>query len=219
VDPGLATAYPVSRPLARMAARGRPSSDPACAGCAQLGLFRALRRAGLEVQGGSGCDPDRPPPLAPSGGRWAAVVGAAAILEDAAGTVASAAGAGARLVVLADRDGVRGRRAARALAAAAGRTAPVDARDLAAAEAAVRAAVLAPGSALVALTPCARLRRRAASLAVAAARCNRCGACLALGCAAITDEGGEAMVVDRAACTGCALCVPLCRGRAIGASR
>jgi indolepyruvate ferredoxin oxidoreductase alpha subunit len=51
---------------------------------------------------------------------------------------------------------------------------------------------------------------------VAAARCNRCGACLALACPAISDPGGEAMAVDPAVCTGCGLCAPLCRSRAIG---
>jgi TPP-dependent indolepyruvate ferredoxin oxidoreductase alpha subunit len=204
----------VNRPLARVVARGRPSADPACAGCAQLGLFRALRRAGLDVQGGSGCDPDGAP-FGPLGGPWAAVTGAARILSDVRGTVRIVAEAGARLLVLADGDGVLARRAARLLARTT-RVVTVDASDLAATEAAVRDAALAPLAALVALTPCPRLARRAAALAVLPARCNRCGACLALGCPAISDEGGESMVVDRAVCTGCGLCTSLCRSRALG---
>jgi TPP-dependent indolepyruvate ferredoxin oxidoreductase alpha subunit len=204
----------VNRPLARVVAGGRPSSDPACAGCAQLGVFRALRRAGLAVQGGSGCDPDGAT-YAPIAGPWAAVTGAARLLSDARGWVGAAAEAGARLLVLADADGVLARRAARLLAGAT-RAVAVDAADLAAAEAAVRESALAPLAALVALTPCPRLARRVAALAVLPARCNRCGACLALGCPAISDAGGEAMVVDRAVCTGCGLCTSLCRSRALG---
>jgi TPP-dependent indolepyruvate ferredoxin oxidoreductase alpha subunit len=204
----------VNRPLARVVARGRPSSDPACAGCAQLGLFRALRRAGLEVQGGSGCDADGAP-FTRIAGAWAAVIGADRILADPRGTVVAAADAGARLLVLADADGVLARRAARVLARAA-RTVTVDAAELEAAEEAVREAALAPLAALVALTPCPRLARRAAALAVLPARCNRCGACLALGCPAISDAGGESMVVDRAVCSGCGLCTSLCRSRALG---
>jgi indolepyruvate ferredoxin oxidoreductase alpha subunit len=60
-------------------------------------------------------------------------------------------------------------------------------------------------------------------VAISAARCNRCGACLRLACPAIADEGGEALVVDAGACTGCGDCAPVCRARAIadaaGASR
>ena len=54
-----------------------------------------------------------------------------------------------------------------------------------------------------------------APLAIAPSRCNRCGACLMLGCPAISDVGGEAMVIEPAACVGCGLCAPLCRSRAI----
>lgn len=52
--------------------------------------------------------------------------------------------------------------------------------------------------------------------AIAASRCNRCGACLRLGCGAISDEGGDALVVDLGACSGCASCGVVCRSRAIG---
>lgn len=51
--------------------------------------------------------------------------------------------------------------------------------------------------------------------AIAPARCNRCGACLRLDCGAISDLGGEALVVDAGACSGCAACAPVCRARAI----
>jgi TPP-dependent indolepyruvate ferredoxin oxidoreductase alpha subunit len=51
--------------------------------------------------------------------------------------------------------------------------------------------------------------------AIAASRCNRCGACLRLDCGAISDEGGESLVVDPVACSGCARCSALCRSRAL----
>jgi indolepyruvate ferredoxin oxidoreductase alpha subunit len=55
-----------------------------------------------------------------------------------------------------------------------------------------------------------------APLLIAESRCNRCRACLALGCPSISYLGGEAMEIDGASCTGCGLCAPLCRARAIG---
>jgi TPP-dependent indolepyruvate ferredoxin oxidoreductase alpha subunit len=197
----------------RVPPRGRPAADPTCAGCAQLGIFRALRRAGLDVQGGSGCDDPVDRPFAASPGRWAAVTGARRLLGG--GALQQAAAAGARLLVLADRDGAEARAAAALLAATGAAVVALDAGDLGRAEAAAREASLAPGAALVALTPCARGARRSAPFSVAPARCNRCGACLSLGCPAISDPGGEAMVVDAAVCTGCGRCAPLCRARAL----
>jgi MinD superfamily P-loop ATPase len=52
--------------------------------------------------------------------------------------------------------------------------------------------------------------------AIAASRCNRCGACLRLDCGAIFDEGAESLVVDPGACSGCGNCGAVCRSRAIG---
>jgi indolepyruvate ferredoxin oxidoreductase alpha subunit len=51
--------------------------------------------------------------------------------------------------------------------------------------------------------------------AIAPSRCNRCGACLRLGCPAILDAGGEALLVDGSACTGCSACASACRARAL----
>jgi len=55
-----------------------------------------------------------------------------------------------------------------------------------------------------------------APLSIEERRCNRCGSCLKLACPSIADVGGEALVIDEATCTGCGLCAPLCRARAIG---
>jgi TPP-dependent indolepyruvate ferredoxin oxidoreductase alpha subunit len=149
-------------------------------------------------------------------GRWAAVCGARRVrVLGAAAVLAEARAAGARLVVLADRDGVEARHAAELLRAAGAAPVAVDGAQVARAEAAVRDAAAAGGALLVALSPCARRAPRAPARSVEAARCNRCGACLSLGCAAISDPGGEAMAIDPAACAGCGLCAPLCRARAI----
>jgi NAD-dependent dihydropyrimidine dehydrogenase PreA subunit len=206
---------PTAVPRPRAAAAGRPAADPGCAGCAQLGTFRALRRAGLDVQGGLGCDPASAVPFLPAPGRWAAVTGVARALgAGAPALLAEAARAGARLLVIADRAPRGGAAALESLLARAGaRLLRVDPADLAQAEAAARAAL--PGAVLLALSTCPRGAPRAAPLEVAPSRCNRCGACLALACAALSDPGGEAMAVDPAACTGCRLCAPLCRAGAL----
>ncbi len=210
---------PAPFPSPRAAAGGRAARDPACAGCLELSLFRALRRAGLDVQGGTGCEPDANRPFTAAPGRWAAVVGARRILPSPRGALAEAARAGARLLILADRDGTQACRAAASLAAAGARASTLDLADLAATEAAVRRADVSGGAGLavlVALSPCARRARRGAPRAIGASRCNRCGACLSLGCPALSDPGGEAIALDPAVCAGCGLCEPLCRARAIG---
>ncbi len=206
---------PPPLPAPRVPARGRPAADPACAGCAQLGVFHALRRAGLDVQGGPGCDPAAPRTFEASPGRWAAVAGARGVVADARAVLGAAAAAGARLVVVADRCTGEARALGAALAAAGAREIRVDPADLAAAEAAARGAAESRGAVLVALSACPRGTPASAPFAIAPSRCNRCGACLALGCPAISDPGGEAMAIDAATCTGCARCAPLCRGRAI----
>jgi TPP-dependent indolepyruvate ferredoxin oxidoreductase alpha subunit len=144
------------------------------------------------------------------------VTGARRVLAAADVVLREAAAAEARLLVLADRDGPEGRGATARLEKAGAAIVQHDPPDHAGAEAILRAAPAPPGAVLVALTPCAREARRAPALTVNPSRCNRCGACLSLGCPAISDPGGEAMAVDPAVCTGCGRCAPLCRARAIG---
>jgi TPP-dependent indolepyruvate ferredoxin oxidoreductase alpha subunit len=69
---------------------------------------------------------------------------------------------------------------------------------------------------VVAVGPGVLAAPRRPPLGVAEARCNRCGACLALDCPAIEDAGGEALRIDPASCSGCGACAPLCRAHAIG---
>jgi TPP-dependent indolepyruvate ferredoxin oxidoreductase alpha subunit len=177
-------------------------------------VFRALRRAGLDVQGGPGCDPAAPRTFEAAPGRWAAVAGARGVVTDARAVLRAAATAGARLVAVVDLGTEGAPEIDAALAAAGARAIRVDPRDLAAAEAAARGAA-ETGAVIVALSACPRGTPAASPFAIAPSRCNRCGACLALGCPAISDPGGEAMAIDAGTCTGCSLCAPLCRARAI----
>jgi NAD-dependent dihydropyrimidine dehydrogenase PreA subunit len=203
---------PAPRP--RVAGRGRPLTDAGCAGCGHLHLLRALRRAGLEWAGGLGCEPrPLPAPRSPPA-ITARLASAAEALRDPAALLASP---GAALIV-GDRGGPeRARAVASALAGAGARVASLDPAGGAAAMEAALAEVRAwrGPAALVALTPCARGVDVLPPFAIDPARCSRCGACLGLGCVAISDPGGEAVAIDPAACTGCGLCAPLCRSRAI----
>lgn len=204
-------------PLARAIATGRPCTDPGCAGCPQLATLRALRRAGLDVEGRLGCDPL--PPRASSGGgvRRARVIGVREVL--AAGPAAAlpvAGDDGVRLTVIADRL-AHGRLATleARLAGAGVASVRLDPDDVRGVEAAVRAAAETPGAVLLSLSPCVRGAPHAAPFAVDPSRCNRCGGCLTLACPAIADPGGEAMEVDPEICTGCGRCAPLCRSGAL----
>lgn len=201
-------------PRQRIAARGRPYEDPGCAGCAQLGVLRTLRRAGLALEGGLGCE--RTGRFEPGGlGRSALVVGAATVLRDAPRLLA--ASAARRLLLVADRGGaVRAAAVARALGDAGAevlrlrpdRTEPLE-------RALRRDTPAARAVAVVSLAPCARGAPRAPPLSVLPSRCSRCGACLGLGCVALSDPGGEAIEISPSLCSGCGRCAPLCRGRAI----
>jgi TPP-dependent indolepyruvate ferredoxin oxidoreductase alpha subunit len=205
------------RPIARAAAEGRPATDPGCAGCAHLVTLRALRRAGVEVQGGIGCEEAAGDSFARAHGRWGAMTGVARLRrEGAPALLAEAARAGAGVVVLADRIApVRSLRIEEELARAGAPYAWLDLDDPGAAEARVREALDRPGTVLVALARCVRGAPRAAPLSVDASLCNRCGSCLTLACPALHDDG-EATVVAADVCTGCGRCAPMCRSRALG---
>lgn len=83
--------------------------------------------------------------------------------------------------------------------------------------AAFRDELARPGSrVVVARSPCVRLRDdRRPPQRVEQSRCNRCGACLRLGCPALSDDG-ESMVISTSDCAGCGLCAQVCRSQAIG---
>ncbi len=93
----------------------------------------------------------------------------------------------------------------------------VDANDHAALDAAIAAELETPGlGVIVALAPCVlTVREKAGAVVVDEERCNLCGLCLELGCPALVP--GETAVATTEACTGCALCVEICRRGALTA--
>ena len=104
-----------------------------------------------------------------------------------------------------------------AVSLGAERVREVDPLELLATVEALREELAAPAfSVVIARSPCARLRTdRRPPLRVEPSRCNRCGACLRLGCPALSDTG-ESAAIDAASCAGCGLCSQVCRPRAIG---
>jgi len=91
----------------------------------------------------------------------------------------------------------------------------VDATDHAAVDAAVDAEATTPGlGVVVALAPCVLMvREKAGTVVVDDERCNLCGACLDLGCPALAP--GEIAMRIAETCTGCGLCVEVCRRGAL----
>lgn len=154
-------------------------------------------------------------------GRLVALVSEESFLHSGALTLAHAAETGeGTLVVLEDGAApVAGERRpdlvqlARALGAA--RVREVEVADLAGCEAALREELAAPGpSVVVARGRCPSGARCASPSRVVAERCNRCGACLRIGCPAISEDV-VAMLIDAQTCVACGLCAQVCRAGAI----
>ncbi len=214
VDDGGAESSGAIAPRRRIASRGRPLEDPGCAGCRQLALLRALRRAGLAVEGGLGCEAPHPTGHEVPHGRVARMVGAVEALVRPGALVAESRGLA--LLAVADRGPHRAAAVETALAAAGARVVRLPAEPTPDHAERVVADALARGPvALVALVQCARGDEARPPSSIDAARCNRCGQCLGLGCVAISDPGGDALVIDGVVCVGCDRCAPLCRARAI----
>jgi indolepyruvate ferredoxin oxidoreductase alpha subunit len=91
----------------------------------------------------------------------------------------------------------------------------VDARDYPALAATIKAEAKAPGlGVVVAQAPCALLvREKSGTVLVDEERCNLCGLCLDIGCPAIVP-GDDAVGITEA-CTGCGLCVEVCKRGAL----
>lgn len=93
----------------------------------------------------------------------------------------------------------------------------VDPHDLAATQAVIREEVARDDlSVIVFRAPCALLiKDKEQPFGVDSDACTACGACIKLGCPAIsTDEGGKAQI-DITVCVGCGDCVQVCRFDAI----
>jgi indolepyruvate ferredoxin oxidoreductase, alpha subunit len=91
----------------------------------------------------------------------------------------------------------------------------VDADDFVELEEAIKRGAREPGlGVIVALAPCAlTVPQRGGEVTVDDERCNLCGLCLDVGCPALAPD--EVAVRITEACSGCGLCVELCRRGAL----
>jgi indolepyruvate ferredoxin oxidoreductase alpha subunit len=91
----------------------------------------------------------------------------------------------------------------------------VDANDYRVLDAAIKAELDAPGlGVIVALAPCVLMvREKAGEIVVDDERCNLCGLCLDIGCPALAPGEDSVAVTD--VCTGCGLCIEVCRRGAL----
>jgi indolepyruvate ferredoxin oxidoreductase alpha subunit len=91
----------------------------------------------------------------------------------------------------------------------------IDANDYGLLDAAVKAELDAPGlGVIVALAPCVLMvREKAGEIVVDDERCNLCGLCLDIGCPALAPGEDSVAVTD--VCTGCGLCIEVCRRGAL----
>lgn len=108
-------------------------------------------------------------------------------------------------------------------AAGVGHVETFDPADLEATESAIRGALGTDAPAvLIARRPCVLITRdRGPAHVVEETLCVQCGACLRLGCPAISarilDDGKKQPVIDVTLCTGCRLCAQVCPKDAIKA--
>ena len=95
----------------------------------------------------------------------------------------------------------------------------IDAKDYGAIQDAIKTEVATPGlGVIVAQAPCALLvREKSGTVLVDDERCNLCGLCFAVGCPSIVPEEDTVSIMD--SCTGCGLCVEVCKRGALSLER
>jgi indolepyruvate ferredoxin oxidoreductase alpha subunit len=87
----------------------------------------------------------------------------------------------------------------------------VDPYNLAETEGAILEELAAPeASVIIARRPCALLKYVKRKPALAVKDCKGCKMCLKLGCPAISNRDGKA-VIDATQCVGCGICTEVCR--------
>jgi indolepyruvate ferredoxin oxidoreductase alpha subunit len=91
----------------------------------------------------------------------------------------------------------------------------IDAKDYQAIVDGIKTEVATPGlGVIVAQAPCALLvREKNGTVLVDDERCNLCGLCLAIGCPAIAPQADTVSITE--VCTGCGLCVEVCKRGAL----
>ena len=72
-------------------------------------------------------------------------------------------------------------------------------------------------SVIISRRPCALLKnvKHAGPVSIDSSKCKGCGACMKIGCPAISIENGTAKI-DATQCTGCSVCTQLCRFDVLG---
>ncbi len=93
----------------------------------------------------------------------------------------------------------------------------VDPYDLKAVEAALKGAFATEGpSVIIATGPCVlKTREKRGVIVVDGERCNGCGLCLRVGCAAVVRASDKLVRIDELQCTGCTLCMQTCARKAM----
>ena len=97
----------------------------------------------------------------------------------------------------------------------------VDPYDLSACEAAVKEELsVKEPSVIISRRPCALLKyvRHPGPIAANPEKCRSCGACMRIGCPAVSMENGK-IKIDNTLCVGCGVCAQLCKFGAIGAGK